>query len=322
MLLFLIPAIIVAAATAWGAIKDAFGSLFPSAPESGGEQSPYTPPYTGGQCNKMYTVYISIKQGGEFQPEFPVNLMGAIGEYSNTGGNSWCLPYNGGEFCSTSQGKPNIRVVPQSGSDDCGNLPNPNPSVPDIVPSTPLVQGAPLVVFNPFLAALAAALAAAKAAASALDAIKAVADAVKAIGDALKDLLDWLKDKDKKDKEKKDLHIHKYGSISEDGYLRLFPDAVPDGFEPLYIHLEIKYIPRGKGKYFGKKSPHYYRYMDLGYIAFVSPSLGVLSVCPIEFAITSVPIPDNSIGFYYHFGFGNSVKANAGLFYLKQQAEP
>jgi len=212
--------------------------------------------------------------------------------------------------------------------DDCGNLDNPNiaPPIaedgladsgsPDLDNSTIVIAGAPLVAIPSFAAILAAAIAAAKNALTALEAIKAVADAIAAISDllnALKDALD--KDKERNDPSNKELSRYNFGSIRRDGYLRLYPVAGLQKKTAVYLDLQVMSLPIGYGRYFGNKSPHFYRFRSLGHIAFTSPTFGVMEVREIEFTRSSFQIPLNATGFYYHLGLDGAIIANASGFY-------
>jgi len=212
--------------------------------------------------------------------------------------------------------------------DDCGNLGNPNiaPPIaedgladsgsPNLDNSTVIIAAAPLVAIPSFAAILAAAIAAAKNALTALEAIKAVADAIAAISDllnALKDALD--KDKERNDPSNKELSRYNFGSIRRDGYLRLYPVAGLQKKTAVYLDLQVMSLPIGYGRYFGNRSPHFYRFRSLGHIAFTSPTFGVMEVREIEFTRSSFQIPLNATGFYYHLGLDGAIIANASGFY-------
>lgn len=223
-------------------------------------------------------------------------------------------------------------LVPASGgADNCGDLPNLNPAPPipsdglaDAPPpnlsSDPdLVMGAPLVTIPSVGALIAAAAAALSAAASTAAGLVALMNAIKAIGDALDKLKEWLEDKDKDDDTKKTLRRHDYGSIKKDGFLRLYPNGEGNGFEPKYIDLQMLSIPISYGRFFGNLSPNFYRFQSLGYIAFVSPTFGVLSVHEIEFSRCSMTVPANAFGFFYHLGLDDTLRANVSMFYLQNE---
>jgi len=212
--------------------------------------------------------------------------------------------------------------------DNCGNLPNPNeaPLVsedgiadsgdPDFDDDEVVITGSPIVLLPNFLPVLAAAIAAARAALDALTAIKAIANAIEAIADLLDKIKDRLDD-DKKDKDDRNKTIsrHSFGSIKEDGYLRLYPSSNLSDKRAIYLDLQFQAIPVGYGKYFGKLSPNYYRFKSLGYIAFTSPTFGVMDVKELEFSRVSLEIPENASGFYYHLGLDGAIIANISAYY-------
>ena len=212
--------------------------------------------------------------------------------------------------------------------DSCGNLPNPNPAPsigedgiadsgsPNLDDDPIVVTGSPIVPLPNFYTALLAAIAAAKAAIDALNAIKSIADAIKAIGDildAIKDVLDGIR-KDRDDGNKQ-ISRHSFGSISRDGYLRLYPEVSLSEKKAVYLDLIFLSIPVGYGKYFGNKSPNYYRFKSLGHIAFTSPTFGIMEVHPLEFSRISLQVPENATGFYYHIGLEGSIVANCSAYY-------
>lgn len=229
----------------------------------------------------------------------------------------------------TSYSFSNIVFTPESGQpNNCGNLENPNASPspstdgladsgsPNLDNSDVVLAGLPVVAIPNFLPALLAALNAARQALNALDAIKSIADAIEAISDLLKNLKDGLdKDKEKDDEGNKEISRYNFGSISSDGYLRLYPASGLQKKKAVYLDLQVLSFPIGYGKYFGRKSPHFYRFKSLGHIAFTSPTFGVMEVRSIEFSRTSFPIPDNATGFYYHLGLDGAIVANASGYY-------
>lgn len=317
--------------------------LLPQAPSTSPVSEPYTPPFEGGQCPTFYTVrvsFVEISTGNRIPPYDAFTVQApvlGIEPFNNVNGSSGVrvITANGTntEQANASFYRDYEATLRRSDGleDDCGNLPNPNPppsvaadglansSPPDIASDDDLVLGAPLVTIPPLGAALAAIAAAVAAAATALDALKKIMDAIQAIGDVLDKIKDWLDDSDKDKRKKKTLAFHNYGSIRKDGFLRLYPSAEPEGFEPAYIDLQLLSIPIGYGKYFGNLSPNFYRFKSLGHISFVSSSFGILSTHEIEFTRTSINVPDNAFGFYYHIGLEDIIRANVSLFYLKSQ---
>jgi hypothetical protein len=309
---------------------------------------PYTPPFTGGQCVKPYDVYItatypfpSAINGVE---QYAGRFVGSINisEFSDDNSPLYGISvrYNSGAngilaFQTTAKKVTlnSSRVVAVDGVDNCGNLPNPNPSrpvsedgladnlAPNIDNDETLVQGAPIVAIPTLAAILAAIRTAVAAAANALEAIALIMDALKAIGDVLDKIKEWIDEQEKDDEGKKSLSYHPYGSIRKDGFLRLYPNGEYEGYEPVYIDLQLLSIPIGYGRYFGNLSPNFYKFKPLGYISFVSPTFGVLETREIEFSRVSLSVPENAYGFFYHLGLEDAIRANVGLFYLKNEEE-
>lgn len=316
--------------------------LLPDAPETNPVAAPYTPPFTGGQCNTLYAydvTFLDVSSGNRSAP-ITRTIQGAITDVSPfndrngtagidvTGASGKQTESFGSNSFTRDYEVSNIRRV-DGQPDNCGNLPNPNPSLPIasdglasssapvIDNDSPLVQGAPIVAIPPLAAIVANIVTAVKAAVDALAAAKSLADAIKAIADTINGIKDWLDDKNKDDPTKKTLFVHNYGRIRKDGFLRLYPNGEVRGYQPVYLDLQLLSIPIGYGKYFGNLSPNFYRFKSLGHISFVSPTFGVLKTVEIEFSRTSVNIPENAFGFFYHLGLEDTIRANASLFYLK-----
>ena len=328
--------------------------LFPPAPPTIPAAAPFTPPFTGGQCtNLSYTAIFRATQRGQPIQTRPVGW--ANGkllsiELFNVGSSFGC------GFRLTIQSADGSLSYPQTstldygdiptytvaiavaggGTDSCGNIPNPNPSLPiaddGIGDSTPpnldaapiIIEAVPPIILPSFAAALAAALAAARNALDALDAIKAVARAIEALSDLLNKKNAEENKKEKEKKENQDTIRYEFGSIQRDGFLRLYPDSNLVKYVAQQLDISFITIPPYLGKYFGKFSPNYYRYKptsnlisSLGYISFVSPTFGILSTHHLEFRRTSIKVPENSIGFYYHLGLNGALTANAFVFYTK-----
>lgn len=337
--------------------------LLPSAPNTEPVGVPFTPPFTGGQCEgNLYTVVAQASFGTQVryfnrgnstgfpdlqtivnQADGQQGFLGAISGFTVTeNASTWFVNVqpNRGVIAITKNIFPQPASTRESvkitlvknrtnPADTCGNIPNPNSTPPvssdGLASSTPpniandddIVLGAPLVTIPPVGGALAAVVAALAAVANALDAARLLGDALKTIGDTLDKIKDWLDDKDKNDDTKKDLFRHDYGSIRKDGFLRLYPSGEVEGFKPVYIDLQLLSIPIGYGKYFGSLSPNFYRFKSLGHISFVSPSFGILETHEIEFSRTSLNVPENAYGFFYHLGLEDVIRANVSLFYLK-----
>ena len=316
--------------------------LLPDAPESSPVGEPYTPPFSGGQCPVIYqfdVTFLDVASGnrsavvnGSIQA--PIKNISAFNDRNGTAGidvegaNGTVTFSFGSNNFTRDYEVSNIRRA-DGLPDNCGDLPNPNP-VPTVASDgvssvaapiydgdTSIAAGSPIVPFNPVAAVLATIAAAVAAAGNALDAAKKIMDAIETIGRFLDELKDWLEDNLGDDDKKKSLFIHNYGSVRRDGFLRLYPTGEVEGFKPVYLDLQLLAIPVGYGKYFGNLSPNFYRFKSLGYISFVSPSFGILETRQIEFNRTSLNVPDNAYGFFYHLGLENQIRANVSLFYLK-----
>ena len=331
--------------------------------------APFVPPFTGGQCeNSGYTILLKIvsndgtigymAQGfngdgrngnragiinfGASQPALIGKFRGI--DVQPDGQGRWTIDLLGTNqlrigLDNYSVLKSNITidaVIPRGFTDNCGDLPNPNPSPsisddgiadspsPNLDSAPIVIEAAPLIILPSFAAALAAALAAARNALDALDAIKAVARALEALSDLLNKKNDDENEKEKEKKDKQDTIRYEFGSIQRDGFLRLYPQSNLLKYKAQQLDISFATIPSYLGKYFGKFSPNYYRYKptsnlisSLGYISFVSPTFGVLSTHHLEFRRTSIKVPENSIGFYYHLGLDGALTANAFAFYTK-----
>lgn len=317
--------------------------LEPPAPSTTGVSTPYTPPFSGGQCPVLYNVrvsFVEISNGNRIPPYTAATVQApvrSITAFNNVNGSSGIRITTDSGTASVSGNAGFYRdyeatLVRADGlPDDCGDIPNPNPSPPissdglassspiEPIDDSPLVTGAPLAVIPKLASVLAAIKAAVAGASNALDAIKNVMDAIDAIGNALDAINSLLKDRDRRDPEKKSLYVYTYGSIRKDGFLRLYPDENNTGFEPVFLDLQLLSIPIGYGRYFGNLSPNFYRFRSLGHISFVSSTLGIIETHSIEFSRMSLNVPDNAYGFFYHLGLDDVIRANVSLFYLQSE---
>jgi hypothetical protein len=344
--MFFIPVVLLAGYEYFtGGLSEALDywkrTLLPSAPTASPVTEPYTPPFTGGQCSNGYQVNISFNQKPSNVRTSPFSLgtttarisgvstfntspNGTAGIVVNSPSGNLTFEVNS-NFASDFQ----IESLVRNGGlpDNCGDLPNPDAGdpingsglaetgqPPDLEEDAePVYEGSPLVAIPSFASILAAALAAAKAAATALEAIAAIADALSAIGKLLDRLKEFLDGEEKE--ESRSIFRFDFGSIEEDGFLRLYPFSNTAKFRAEMLDLQFLSIPTYYGKYFGIKSPNFYRFKELGYIAFVSPTFGVLSQVSLEFGRCSIPIPEDSIGFFFHLGLEGGIIANVSAFY-------
>lgn len=213
-------------------------------------------------------------------------------------------------------------------ADNCGNLANPipppaiaddglfkptNPNIGDengtLNPAAIVLSPAlPLVLVGAILGGYAAAMAAAQAALSALDAIKKVAEGLDALKNLWEKLKEFLDDWEKNRPKKRDIVRQTYGRIQGDGALDFFPDSNTK-FKAIQLDVIVTNIPIGFGRYFGSSSPSRYRFTELGYIAFYSVHQGILETHSIQFKRTSYQIPELAVGFIYHLGLDEQIKA-------------
>lgn len=343
MLVFIVIPLLAAFGFLDGLINGAFDylnrALLPPAPTASPLAPPYTPPFTGGQCYTTYNMVYSVpRTDGSVNPEGATTTISGriIGGYKDVngvgveiqptpGGQIFKVPFLGAATAITVRIDSLTRA--DSAPDNCGDLPNPESGEPiagsglaeagqppDLEEDAePVYEGSPIVAVPSFAAILAAAIAAAKAAGTALEAIVEIAKAIEAIGDLLNRLKDFLDGEEKP--ENRSIFKYDFGSIEFDGFLRLYPFVNLAEFKAEMLDLQFLSIPTYYGKYFGTKSPNFYRFKELGYIAFVSPTFGILSQVPLEFGRVSIPIPDNSIGFFFHLGLEGGIVANVSAFY-------
>lgn len=209
--------------------------------------------------------------------------------------------------------QPNPNPIPPIGDDGLFKPNNPTISNEnDVINPAAIVlaPALPLVLVTAIAAGYAAAMAAAKAASDALEAVKKIAEgleALKSLWDKLKEFLDeWERSRPKK----RDITRQTYGRIEGDGALDFFaPNSKK--VEAIQLDIVVTNIPIGFGKYFGSLSPSRYRYKELGYIAFYSVNQGILETHSLQFKRTTLEIPKLAVGFIYHFGLDNQIKAFA-----------
>lgn len=327
-------------------------SLLPPAPSTTATSVPYTPPFIGGQTSGVsYEVrgnHIKTLSDGT-RTDFgnvattPINgAITAIIGINRNGSSVWLVRNAAGqEVISRSIGNAgdsvatweNITIKRLDGvSETALPPPNPNPTPPlssDGIPTSPppniigggltVIQGTAIVPVPSFAAALAAALAAARTAVDALTAIRAIADAIDTLTDLLKKLKDNLDnpDEDRAPDGTKTVIRYNFGSISKDGFLRLYPDQNTQKLKCSYIDIQVLSIPVGYGRYFGSLSPNFYRFRSLGHISFVSPTFGIIETRQVDFSRISLECPETAYGFFYHLGLEGAILANASGFYVK-----
>ena len=328
------------------------------APKPSGLSGSYTPPFTGGQCvGVQYYVGIALAyngnpvdytfadwnrdaQGnisgnaplvtGKILEVFATNTGWAIRtdtSFRNNIANGFFVPITG------------IKIVRADGQPDtCGDVgnPNPPPSISDdglfkpnntyITDSNDVVNPAaivlapalPLVLVPLISSAISAALAAARAATDALEAVKKIAEALEGLAELWKKLKEFLDEWEKNRPKKRDITRQTYGQIEGDGALDFFaPNSKK--VEAIQLDIIVTNIPIGFGRYFGSMSPSRYRYRELGYIAFYSVNQGILETHSLQFKRSTLQIPKLAVGFIYHFGLDNQIKAFAfGTFSIEK----
>ena len=360
-----LPFIVLGAIGAVVAGNLAYDYLFPdnNLPDVGdttalSDLPPYVPPFLGGQCVTTYRL-----RGTAFNPATGQNSswvingiegkITGIAPFNDEGSNGCGIRVNGSIALNGNCGfgrDYTLTSIERADNlpDNCGNLPNPNPTEPPSIPNggvpqngtpatTPddqLVEAGLPVIFAPSVLSLLAGLAAqlgsaianAAAAADALAATKAVAEAVGKLAeilDAHKETLDklrkYLNKKEKEDEANRRYFIRQYGTILRDGYLDLTPRPAPVGFKPLMLDFLCSNVPSGMGRFFGVKSYNWFRYQELGSICFLSPTSGVLSIHKIEHVRTSIAIPELAIGFTYNMGLNGVIRARVSMLYTQEK---
>ena len=318
-------------------------SLLAPKPSTAG--APYTPPFTGGQCQGVnYRFRVDYQQGSMPATDFRRNIAGAIGQpvFRNNDGisDNWDIPTGQGNIGYRSSIKPIISEVSREdlANDSCGNIPNPNPnpSINDdglFTPNNPVIgdengtlnpaaivlsPAAPLILIGGGLAAAAAAAAAAQAATDALAAIKKVAEALDSLKKLWEKLKEYLEEWEKDRPKNRDIVRQTYGSIEGDGAIDFYPLSNKN-FTAIQVDVVVTEVPLGLGKYFGSMSPSRYRYKELGYISFYSINKGIIETHSIQFKRSSLAIPKIAVGFIYHFGLDNKIKGFAfGTFSVRK----
>jgi hypothetical protein len=112
---------------------------------------------------------------------------------------------------------------------------------------------------------------------------------------------------------------YNYGNLRYDGYIEFFPTIRPTNVTPLYLDLQATTLKTWASRYLGEKSPNYWNREPIGFIHFTAPTMGILSTHEIRFSRTSIPIPPLARGFFYHLGLDGTNRMNASGFYLKQE---
>lgn len=164
-------------------------------------------------------------------------------------------------------------------------------------------------------------------------AVGGIAQAIGSLAEGLKQIFKFLEEIEKQirkiatkesDKEKEDSETvvrYEFGRATKDGFLRLYPQNNPERFKLSYLDISVNSIPSSQGRFFGNNSPNRFIYKSLGYISFVSPTFGVLQTTEIEFYRTSIIAPENSFGFFYHFGLDGVLSANISGYYIKTETQ-
>ena len=357
MLLFIVPLAAWLYNQASGipaAISDFLRSI-PSliAPKPSPVSVPLPLPYLGGQCvGFRYAILVTIADSGVFNG-FQSGVSGVLGEIRSItkrqeANGFGTIVFEGSNndpriimtsvlFANLSWRVDSIARL-DGQPDNCGNVPNPvsSPPIPDdglFKPNNPyitdsndvvnpaaivLAPALPLVLVAAITGGYMAAMAAAKAASDALEAVKKIAEgleSLKKLWDKLQEFLDeWEKSRPKK----RDITRQTYGRIEGDGALDFFaPNSTK--VEAIQLDIIVTNIPIGFGRYFGSMSPSRYRYRELGYIAFYSVNQGILEVHSLQFKRNTLQIPPLAVGFIYHFGLDNQIKAFAfGTFSIEK----
>ena len=337
----------------WGSarLSDATNFLrsIPSffAPKPSPAAAPFVPPFLGGQCTginyEVLVTWTSKINPNDITTDYPINVTAPIGGVATRNGVLGIVHSNGTAFSGAVSAEyytltlNSVRRLDNL-NDNCGNVPNPNPSLPiaDDGLFTPnnlvigdengttnpaaivLSPAAPIIAIGGGLALAAAAAAAAKAATDALEAIKKVAEALDSLKKLWEKLQEFLEEWDKDRPKNRDIVRQTYGNIDGDGAIDFYP-LNNKNFVAIQVDIVVTEVPVGFGKYFGNMSPSRYRYKELGYISFYSISKGIIETHSIQFKRTSLIIPKTAVGFIYHFGLDNKIKGFAfGTFSVRK----
>jgi hypothetical protein len=304
------------------------------------EEVPFVPPFEGGQCaDDTYNVtfrvtFVSSGASSFYSGTVSGPVQNVVKERSPSG--TFLILVKGGNntsFGTAAFGGASVADEPNIQADitsiqsatgrsvtECGSIGSPIP--PDPTSENGLADGGDPnfgneeilvngLVPTGFAAALAAALAA-------LAAANDILEAIRTIGDALKALADALDDEDDEDEDAIELSSLDIGTVRRDGFLRLYPSDNTAKLEALFVDFQIKNIPKGYGRFFGKDSPNRFEFRRLGHIAFVSGTFGVINVTNLEFPRTSLTVPLGAIGFFYHFGLDGIIESSVTAFYQKK----
>ena len=317
------------------------------APKPSPAAAPFTPPFLGGQCAgivyEVLLTYTNKTNPNDVISNYPYNLTAPIGGTGIKNGIAGIYSNNGVDFSGLFQAEyytvaiSSLRRLDNL-NDNCGNVPNPNPSLPIaddglFTPNNPVIgdengtlnpaaivlsPAAPIIAIGGGLALAAAAAAAAKAASDALEAIKKVAEALGSLKKLWEKLQEFLEEWDKDRPKNRDIVRQTYGNIDGDGAIDFYPLSNKN-FVAIQVDIVVTEVPVGFGKYFGNMSPSRYRYKELGYISFYSISKGIIETHSIQFKRTSLIIPKTAVGFIYHFGLDNKIKGFAfGTFSVRK----
>lgn len=339
-------------------------SILGDPPSTSPVAPPYTPPFTGGQCAKKYNVAINVNlaSGGllvfngasqyfdsmtDSQIRSGLQLDGAISNSFtfSQAGSSYQVYYGGIPFGGSQPTYGNTvtsisvaKVLTSDGSsDNCGDIPNPNPAPPiasdgladSAAPN--LLAGAGYIISGTPLADDGAGDLADNAESDFNEAgalsPSSIAGALAKLAEGLAKLARFLQLLDeilkllKKlfDRNNKSSFSYNFGNLKGDGFCKLYSEPPNPNISGLYLDLQVTTVKTGSSRVLGSKSPNYFYREPIGYIHFVSPTFGVLSSHEIRFIRTSIPIDPLAYGFFYNFGLDEVNRANATGFYLKQE---
>lgn len=332
------------------ALQDRTFGNDPILPPPNPQIPPYTPPFTGGQCvgETYYTAYrVRQFQGGNLintsfrtfpQTEMVRGAVRGISSASIDNGD----PVNGAKLVDTApdgservrfagfgfSNAPNVDVVVDQielqyqgvGTDNCGNLPNPNPPIPPFVGGGNLLPvpnenpevyhaGAIVPVLSGILAALAAI-------ASAIGTIGNVLDGIRAIGDAIGKIREWLEEKEKEKPKNRTIWAGRWSSMEIEGGTDLITQLI-DGqvLSPYQVQIEIERFPVTCSRKLGINSPSFAHLEPLGYLFPRSANGGYSEVIPIRFLRNSASINEDTRGLSWSFRENPLVKARFRVWY-------
>lgn len=335
-------------------------------PDTDPIQEPFTPPFTGGQCvgalyrlsikwtdsrGQIYAVFGGENGAGGFSEpaESTVRssgaiVVGAISGISNAvdiGGGVWRVTINGVTVQYFPTQPPSNFQISQiyrvdGGTDNCGDLPNPNPEFPPaygaLVSENPddgeggelVYAGLPVLSVAGVLAALRAIAEGIAVIGDVLNGIRQIGEAIKQISDLLKEIFDGKKDDDKAKPKYRRYAVGEWYRLSTiDGFIPATPITL-GGVEaiPYKVQIVVEEFPSTSSRVLGVSSPSIsIDTLPLFYLLLQEDDFGVTAVKPIRTLNSSTSIPPFHRGIFWNFRLNPSINAKYRFFYQTEQIE-